>query len=131
MNLRTAAIRLKRKSTTLQRAKSLKDKPFNIKEGTTFRMLVRFKVQHQILSGMKYLQVVKRLGLSNKTQEMIGSYGPNTKEKPSYEKKMEADTAPAGMMARGHYNAVSKFVDDDNNTLLQFNWSFDITKEWK
>ncbi len=34
-------------------------------------MSVRFKVQHQILSGMKYLQVVKRMGISNKTQEMI------------------------------------------------------------
>ena len=50
---------------------TLKDKPFNIKEGTTFRMSVRFKVQHQILSGMKYLQVVKRMGISSKTQEMI------------------------------------------------------------
>jgi Rho GDP-dissociation inhibitor len=83
---------------------TLKDKPFNIKEGTTFRMSVRFKVQHQILSGMKYLQVVKRMGISSKTQEMIvrrfrsghtersadvdqGSYSPNTKDKPSYEKK--------------------------------------------
>jgi Rho GDP-dissociation inhibitor len=44
---------------------------------------------------------------------------------------VEADTAPTGMIARGHYNAVSKFVDDDSNTLLQFNWSFDITKDWK
>ena len=50
---------------------TLKDKPFNIKEGTTFRMSVRFRVQHQILSGMKYLQVVKRMGISSKTQEMI------------------------------------------------------------
>lgn len=50
---------------------SLKDKPFIIKEGTTFRMVVRFKVQHHILSGMKYIQVVKRMGISSKSQEMI------------------------------------------------------------
>lgn len=34
------------------------------------------------------------------------------------------------MIARGHYNAVSVFVDDDNHTHLQFDWSFDIAKDW-
>ena len=38
--------------------------------------------------------------------------------------------APSGMMARGHYDAVSKFMDDDLNTHLKFEWSFDITKSW-
>lgn len=45
--------------------------PFTIKEGATFRMKARFKVQHQILSGMKYVQVVSRMGVKNKMQEMI------------------------------------------------------------
>jgi Rho GDP-dissociation inhibitor len=34
------------------------------------------------------------------------------------------------MLARGHYNANSRFVDDDDHTFLQFEWSFDITKDW-
>jgi RHO protein GDP dissociation inhibitor len=66
---------------------TLKSKPFIIKEGAKYRMKVRFRVQRQILSGLKYLQVVKRAGLSQKQQEMIGSYGPSTKEKPEYEQK--------------------------------------------
>ena len=41
------------------------------------------------------------------------------------------DEAPSGMMARGHYEAVSKFVDDDDHTHLKFEWSFDISKDWK
>ena len=55
----------------------LKDKPFTIKEGATFRMKVRFRVQNNVLSGLKYLQVVKRMGASMKTQEMIvcGTWG--------------------------------------------------------
>ena len=109
---------------------ALKSKPFIIKEGATFRMKTKFKVQHQILSGMKYIQVVKKMGLSSKNQEMLGSYGPCTKEKPEYEKKFEQETAPSGMMARGHYNAVSRFVDDDDQTHLKFEWSFDIKKDW-
>jgi len=108
----------------------LKEKPFTIKEGATFRMKARFKVQHQILSGLKYVQVVKRMGVSNKMQEMIGSYSPNTTDKPEYEKKFESETAPSGMLARGHYNAVSKFIDDDNITHLKFEWAFDIKKDW-
>lgn len=48
-----------------------------------------------------------------------------------YEKKFESDEAPSGMMARGHYDAVSKFVDDDAHEYLKFEWSFDITKDWK
>ncbi|CAK3931017.1 E set domain-containing [Lecanosticta acicola] len=108
----------------------LKDQPFTIKEGATFRMKARFRVQHQILSGMKYIQVVSRGPIKNKMQEMIGSYSPNTTDKTEYEKKFEADNAPSGMMGRGHYKAVSKFVDDDNQTHLQFEWSFDVKKDW-
>lgn len=66
---------------------NLKSKPFTIKEGAKYRMKVKFKVQHQILSGLKYLQVVKRHGISQKSQEMIGSYGPNKTDMPVYEKK--------------------------------------------
>lgn len=40
------------------------------------------------------------------------------------------EEAPSGMIARGHYNAVSKFLDDDDHTHLQFEWSFDIAKDW-
>lgn len=40
------------------------------------------------------------------------------------------EEAPSGMIARGHYNAVSKFLDDDEHTHLQFEWAFDIAKDW-
>ncbi|KAJ4301743.1 rho GDP dissociation inhibitor [Kalmusia sp. IMI 367209] len=109
---------------------ALKDKPFTIKEGAQFRMKAQFKVQHEILAGLKYLQKVSRGPINSKMQEMMGSYGPSTEEKPFYEKKFEPETAPSGMLARGHYKAVSKFVDDDNQTHLQFEWSFDVKKDW-
>ncbi|EMF09219.1 E set domain-containing protein [Sphaerulina musiva SO2202] len=108
----------------------LKNHPFTIKEGATFRMKAIFTVHHQILSGLKYVQVVSRGPLKNKMQEMIGSYSPNTTEKPTYEKKFEPDTAPTGMLGRGKYSAVSKFVDDDKVTHLEFAWTFEIKKDW-
>jgi len=136
----------------------LKKKTFTIKEGVQYRMKVVFKVQHQILSGLKYLQVVKRGPLKEKQQEMLvcqlpkfphpyfalckllvaegwlngdqGSYSPNTEEKPVYEKAFQPDEAPSGMLARGKYNAVSTFIDDDMKEHLRFEWSLEIKKEW-
>lgn len=88
-------------------SKSLKDKPFTIKEGSKFRMKAQFRVQHEVLSGLKYIQVVKRKGMKvGKDEEMLvsfwasievfeeltdgpsqGSYAPNTETTPVYEKK--------------------------------------------
>ncbi|KIX08560.1 uncharacterized protein Z518_03216 [Rhinocladiella mackenziei CBS 650.93] len=111
---------------------TLKNKPFTIKEGCKYQMKAVFVVQHQVLSGLKYIQSLKRKGIPlGKDQEMIGSYPPNTTDKPTYTKKFAPEEAPSGMMARGHYDAVSRFVDDDDVTHLKFEWSFDIAKDWK
>jgi len=53
---------------------SLKDKPFTIKEGATYQMKANFKVQHEVLSGLKYLQLLKRKGIRvGKDEEMLVS----------------------------------------------------------
>ena len=58
--------------TTLGSLESLYKQPFTIKEGSKFRMKARFVVQHDVLSGLKYVQVVKRKGIRiGKSQEMI------------------------------------------------------------
>jgi Rho GDP-dissociation inhibitor len=115
--------------STPEALQTVKDKPFTIKEGVEYRMKVLFMIQHDVVSGLKYLQVVKRRGIRvDKTEEMIGSYGPAPEP---YEKKFMVEEAPAGMLARGHYEAKSKFVDDDNVTHIEWNWSFDIKKDWE
>lgn len=69
---------------------SLKDKPFKIKEGAKFHIKVVFQVHHEVLSGLKYLQVVKRKGIRvSKDEEMLGSYAPNTTSKVDYSKECE------------------------------------------
>jgi Rho GDP-dissociation inhibitor len=111
---------------------SLKNKPFTIKEGCRYQMKATFVVQHEVLSGLKYVHVLKRKGIRvSKDEEMIGSYPPNTTDKPAHAKAFAPEEAPSGMLARGHYDATSKFVDDDDHTHLKFEWSFDITKDWK
>lgn len=110
---------------------SLKDKKisFKIKEKSIYKLIIKFKVQHEIITGLKYLQGVKKAGITvDKFEEPMGSYAPNTVDKPFYEKEFEEVEAPSGFLARGSYNAVSKFIDDDKFEHLILPWSFQITK---
>ncbi|TPX39598.1 hypothetical protein SeMB42_g06313 [Synchytrium endobioticum] len=114
--------------STPERLAALKSKPLTIKEGVEYRLKIKFKVQHDVISGLKYLHSVKRMGMRvDKAEEMLGSYGPAPEP---YEKKFLWDEAPSGMMARAHYTVKSKFIDDDNTTHLEFDWAFDIKKDW-
>ncbi|KAA8904979.1 rho guanidine dissociation inhibitor [Sphaerosporella brunnea] len=109
----------------------LQNTPFIIKEGVSFRMRAKFRVQHEVISGLRYLQLVKRKGITvDKAEEMMGSYGPNTHEKPFYEKLFAEEEAPSGLLSRGTYNALSRFMDDDKNEHLSFRWIFEIKKSW-
>ncbi|KAG7663079.1 RDI1 [[Candida] subhashii] len=106
-----------------------KEIKFNIKEKSVYQLVIKFRVQHEIITGLKYLHSVKRAGVRvDKMDEPLGSYAPNTVENPFYERKFAEIEAPSGMIARGNYNAVSKFVDDDQTVHLTVPWSFAITK---
>jgi Rho GDP-dissociation inhibitor len=60
--------------TTSGAVEALRKKPFTIREGATFRMKATFKVQHEVLSGLRYIQLVKRHGVRvSKDEEMIVS----------------------------------------------------------
>ncbi|KAJ1723884.1 rho GDP dissociation inhibitor [Coemansia erecta] len=107
----------------------LKDRVIVIKEGAEYFFKVAFYVQREVVSGLKFLQQVKRLGLPvDKTEGMCGSYGPKNELQ---EKVFPLATAPSGMMARGTYTVRSKFVDDDNNCHLEWNWTMKIKDDWK
>ncbi|EDV27881.1 uncharacterized protein TRIADDRAFT_20518 [Trichoplax adhaerens] len=107
----------------------LKEKTIVIKEGTEYRIKIFFKVHHEIVSGLRYHHAVSRKGISvDKQSYMVGSYGPKA-EIQSY--LCPSDEAPKGMIARGHYVVKSKFIDDDKNVHLAWEWSFDIKKDWE
>ena len=58
---------------------------------------------------------------------MVGSYGPKTE---AHNYSTPVDQAPSGLMSRGHYVVKSKFLDDDKIVYLEWEWSFDIKKDW-
>ncbi|EGW31420.1 uncharacterized protein SPAPADRAFT_61985 [Spathaspora passalidarum NRRL Y-27907] len=102
---------------------------FNIKEKSVYQLVIKFRVQHEIITGLKYLHSIKRGGIRvEKVDEPLGSYAPNTVDNPYYERKFPEVEAPSGILARGNYSAVSKFIDDDQTSHLTLPWSFAITK---
>ncbi|UOH82943.1 hypothetical protein LQV05_005656 [Cryptococcus neoformans] len=86
-------------------------------------------IENEIISGLKYLQVVKRSGITvDKTEAMLGSYGP---QQEPYTKVFASEESPSGMLARsGTYVVRSRVIDDDNTIWLDFEWGFKLGKEW-
>ncbi|TEB35592.1 rho GDP-dissociation inhibitor [Coprinellus micaceus] len=110
----------------------LKKTPITIKEGVEYNVRITFKVNHSIISGVRYIQIVKRAGVKvDKLEQMLGSYGPNTAETPFYIKNFDPEESPSGMLARsGSYSVRSRVIDDDGEVYADWEWSFKLAKEW-
>uniref|UniRef100_A0A4W5P4Q3 Rho GDP-dissociation inhibitor 1 n=1 Tax=Hucho hucho TaxID=62062 RepID=A0A4W5P4Q3_9TELE len=108
---------------------SFKKQSFVLKEGVEYKIKISFKVNKEIVSGLKYAQQTYRKGVKvDKSDYMVGSYGPRPAE---YEFLTPLEEAPKGMLARGTYNIKSKFTDDDKHNHLSWEWNLNIKKEWK
>jgi len=108
---------------------NLKKNPIVIKEGVEYNVRITFKVNHSIISGVRYIQAVKRAGVTvDKLEQMLGSYGPHA---DPYTKNFDPDESPSGMLARsGSYSVRSRVIDDDGEVYADWEWSFKIAKEW-
>ncbi|BAO41792.1 Rho GDP-dissociation inhibitor [Kluyveromyces marxianus] len=109
--------------------KELASKRYKIKEKSVYHLKITFKVQHEIITGLRYVQYTKKAGIAvDKIDDHLGSYAPNTVNKPVYEVELPESEAPSGFLVRGNYSAVSKFIDDDKNDHLTLNWGVEIVK---
>lgn len=103
-----------------------------LQEGCNYKIKVTFRVQHEIVSGLKYANAVYRKGIRvSKDDEMIGSFSPVEKPYEVVFPRNGWEEAPSGMLARGSYTAVSKFIDDDKQTHLEYEYAFAIRKGWE
>uniref|UniRef100_A0A8C4LA88 Rho GDP-dissociation inhibitor 1 n=1 Tax=Equus asinus asinus TaxID=83772 RepID=A0A8C4LA88_EQUAS len=76
---------------------SFKKQSFVLKEGVEYRIKISFRVNREIVSGMKYIQHTYRKGVKiDKTDYMVGSYGPRAEE---YEFLTPMEEAPKGMLS--------------------------------
>jgi len=110
----------------------LKDSPFVLKEECQYRISVTFRVQHEIVSGLRYVNTVYRAGIKvGKEETMIGSFAPQEQPNVSTFPRSGWEEAPKGMLARGKYKAKSQFIDDDKQVHLEFEYAFEIKKDWE
>uniref|UniRef100_UPI00398F4801 rho GDP-dissociation inhibitor 3 isoform X1 n=1 Tax=Pristiophorus japonicus TaxID=55135 RepID=UPI00398F4801 len=108
---------------------ALKKKTFVLKEGVEYRLKINFKVNREIVSGLKYVHYTCKGRLqASKDTYMVGSYGPRADE---YEFVSPIEEAPKGMMVRGSYTIKSHFTDDDKSDHLHWEWKLNIKKDWK
>ncbi|XP_067875909.1 rho GDP-dissociation inhibitor 2-like [Heterodontus francisci] len=109
--------------------KALKSTKFVLKEGMSYKVKIHFKVNKEIVSGLKYISATYRKGVKvDKSLFMVGSYGPRAEE---YEFVSSSEDLPKGLAARGTYTVKSSFMDDDKSNHLNWEWLLCLKKEWK
>ncbi|KAK6525305.1 hypothetical protein TWF694_005450 [Orbilia ellipsospora] len=117
--------------TQLGSLDSLERKSSIVEEGSKYQMTIKFVVQGDSISDLKYIQVFKRQGIEiDKFEHMLGTYLPN-EGLPSYIEKLPTEKAPSSELARGSYSVTSRFQDGDKKTHLEFKWTFEIASKRK
>ena len=55
---------------------AMQKSPFTIKEGAEYKFRISFRVNHEILAGLKFINKTSKMGLSNTDSVTIGSFAP-------------------------------------------------------
>ncbi|KFY79686.1 hypothetical protein V499_01331 [Pseudogymnoascus sp. VKM F-103] len=111
----------------IEKAKS----PYILKEGCHYKISVTFRVQHEIISGLRSQTSTFRKGLRvAKDQQTLGSFGPQSKPHEVTFPRHGWEEAPSGMLSRGSYTSRHKFADDDSVVHAEWEMAFDIKSEW-
>lgn len=109
----------------------MKETPFTLQEGSHYKTRITFKVQHEIVSGLKLVNIVKKKGIKVATEtEMLGSFPPQKTYHEIVFPRHGWETAPSGMLARGNFSGKHRFVDDDGQCHLEYEYAFAIRKTW-
>jgi Rho GDP-dissociation inhibitor len=102
---------------------------FVLKEGSKYKLKIIFRVQREVVFGLKKQDTIYRKGVRvDKTTEMMGAFKPSSKDIHEY--TFPEQTTPSGMLARGKYVAKTVFLDDDGNQHTNFEYGFQIAKDW-
>ena len=103
---------------------------FVIKEGANYRFRIAFRVQHGILSGLRYHQLVQRAVFSDTEEVVVGSYAPQSDAHSFETPRRGWNQAPSGFLARGTYTGKINLQDSDGVQHAAFGFKFAIKKKW-
>lgn len=109
---------------------TLKSRPFTLKEGSAFHLVLHFYVQHDLVSGLKFSTAIHKFGVTvDRSEEMVGSFAPSGEKVITF--RLPEETAPSGFVMRGSYTAEGKLIDDDGRVHAQWDYAFEIKKQWE
>ena len=101
-----------------------------MKEGCKYKFKILFRVQHEIVAGLKFENKIKTMVKSEKEDLVIGSYPPAAAPHEFEFPRFEYIEAPSGMMYRGTYTIRNQFSDSDGAVHLAFYYDLRIQKTW-
>ena len=106
--------------------KSLADNAFVMKEKSKYKFSISFKVQHEIVAGLKFTNNVKKAVFSDNEEIVIGSYAPQSEPHTFTFPRHGWNETPSGMMYRGGYKGRGTFTDSDNTKHSEFVYKFTV-----
>jgi Rho GDP-dissociation inhibitor len=106
----------------------LKAGGITLKEGSGFKFQLKFKVNHDLLTRLKFSNKTKKAVFSHTESVVIGSFAPNSEAYKFTLPQNGFNYAPSGMMLRGAYTATDVFVDGDGENHLTYSYKVTITK---
>ncbi|XP_078182688.1 rho GDP-dissociation inhibitor 1-like [Carex rostrata] len=113
-------------TTTLPITENQSRMLFSLKEGSQYRLKLKFSVKHNLVCGLNYVNTVWKKGIRvDQSRGMLGTFAP---QRDPYEHLLEEETTPSGTLSRGLYTAKLKFEDDDKRNHLELDYCFEIRK---
>ncbi len=105
-----------------------KAEEFVLKEGSKFNIRITFKVHNDIVYGLKFANIVKKLKITaQKDEHVMGTFAPT---KDAHVFNLPESHAPEGFFQRGSYKGKAMLIDSDGMVHLQFKYPFKISKKW-
>lgn len=127
--VKTLVLRVEgRDDVVLDLTGDLKELKIAVKEGITFRLVVGFRVQREIVAGLRFKYNILRKGIKIiSSSQMVGSYAPQS---DAYAFVCPPEEIASGMLYRGTYNIKCLFTDDDKYEYLKWEFKLIVDKSW-
>ncbi|KAH9140091.1 hypothetical protein AeRB84_015618 [Aphanomyces euteiches] len=103
---------------------SIRNTPFEMEEGAKYKFAISFRVNRDIVSGLRFHNKVCKHLFTAHEEVVLGSYAPQSCSYEFVFPRHEWSEAPSGMLYRGRYHGECKFVDSDDKEHLRFQYSF-------
>ncbi len=99
-----------------------------MQEGCGYRFQISFRVNHELVEGLRFLNATRGTLAAQKEELVIGSYAPCSAPHVFTFPRRGFNECPKGMLFRGKYTCTDAFVDSNGFKHLEYSYALTITK---